>query len=244
MAITPAQMSTDASQVVASLDLSAVPGSSTPLYVCYSGTGATGPFTASALALLTLSEQKAIAISPSIAVETCDLFNITVTGLFCANATAPTVAFSEDPTCANTSLVGRTSATVSQDGTELYAPSADLSSLTTATALYVCFSPNGASGPFTPSDSALLTMMEPILDSVTPSLVTKGCDIEELRIRGIMCSGASGYAALSTSTSCAQDMIAGTIVQLNVSADGTVCRYWVYRMACDFAVLFCHNVYD
>jgi hypothetical protein len=176
MAVTAAQITNNgATAFAATMNLADVPASSTPLYVCYSATGISGPFIASAIGLMNVTAPKPVAVSPNVTVENCDLPNITVTGDFCTSAPNATIAFSENPACPLASLMAVTSATVRPDGQSVVGVNVDLKSITNATNLYVCYSPTGPGGPFYPSDSALLTMEPSSINAVTPNVTAAGC---------------------------------------------------------------------
>jgi hypothetical protein len=176
MAITAAQITNNgATAFAATMNLADVPASSTPLYVCYSAKGPSGPFIASAVGLMNVTAPTISGVSPNVTVENCDLPNITVSGLFCTSAPNATIAFSENPACPLASLMAVTNATVRPDGQSVVGVNVDLSSITSAMNLYVCYSPTGPGGPFYPSDSALLTMKPSSISAVTPNVTAAGC---------------------------------------------------------------------
>jgi hypothetical protein len=176
MAVTSAQVASDGATVVAAtMNLTSVPASSTPLYVCYSATGPSGPFVASSAGLLTVGAPKPVATTPSAGVTSCDLPNITVTGAYCLEAPNATLAFSMDPACPLASLMAVTTATIAADGQSITATNVDLSTVTTPTSLYACYSPTGPDGPFYPSDSVVLTMGDREVTAIAPPEVVEGC---------------------------------------------------------------------
>jgi hypothetical protein len=176
MAVTAAIVSANGKTAFSgSMDLSSIPETSTPLYVCYSANGPNGPFIASAVGLVSIEAPKPVAVSPSVSVENCDLPNITVTGDFCTTAPTPTIGFSKDPACLLASLMAVTAVTVRPDGQSLFGVNVDLSNITNATNLYVCYSPTGPGGPFYPSNETVLTMLPSSISGITPNAVAAGC---------------------------------------------------------------------
>jgi hypothetical protein len=175
MAVVPAQIMDNGTVAFAPLmNFTSVPASNTPLYVCYSQFGSAGPFVASSVGLLNVTAPTLTLMSPNTSVVACTLPNVTIAGTFCTGAPNATIAFSADAACALNGLMAVTKAAVTQNG-QMVALNVNLTSVTSATQLYVCYSPSGPAGPFYQSDSTLLTMTPSNVTGITPSVAAAAC---------------------------------------------------------------------